>query len=456
MNGYAKICWALLGLVLLWGGCSGGPQDSVVLVIIDTARRDAFGCYGNSLHPTPNIDAVAADGVRFEQAISPSGWTLPAVASLFTGTWPSIHGGLGRAVTLTQIREEIPTAAEVFKGAGLTTLGFANAAFVSPMLHLDRGFDVFDHRYTYNWDARRADETIDVALEHIRKNRSTSNFVMIHLFDPHLDYSPPPDYAFKYTRGRTLPALPLTLEACLQMCTQNGEAPPRPEDIGYVAAVYQAEINFVDAQVGRLVQELKSSGMYDRTTLIITADHGEEFWDHGGFEHGHTMYDELVRVPLIIKFPASVTPVRRVVNAQVRLLDVMPTAFDVLGIEKPATFLGESLLPYALGRTDKSLDAFCESTLYGPQLIALRTEKYKYVHRFGEDGGTGELYDWHNDPAERNNLAGELPDVTLGMRTAVLGLHGELQKKSAAMSKPVVVDMSPQRIKQLRSLGYIR
>ena len=446
----------LLGLVLLLGGCSAEPKDNVVLIIIDTARRDAFGCYGNSLKPTNNIDAVAADGVRFEQCISTSGWTLPAVGSIFTGTWPTIHGGLGRAVTLTPIRDEVPTAAEVLKNAGFETLGFANAAFVSPMLHLDRGFDVFDHRYSYNWDTRRADETIDVALEYIRKNRSKRNFVMIHLFDPHLDYDPPREYAFKYTRGRTQPALPLTMETCLQMCEQNGEAPPRPENIAYIAGVYQAEVNFVDVQIGRLVEELKSLGMYDRTTMIITADHGEEFWEHGGFEHGHTMYDELLRVPLIVKFPADVIPVRRAVTAQVRLLDLMPTAFEVLGVEKPESFLGVSLLPYAMGTTDQALDAFCESTLYGPHMIALRADGYKYVHHLEEEGGAGELYDWRSDPAERKNLADDQPEKMEQMRTELLRLYGDLLKTAGTMSKPAVVNMSPQRIKQLRSLGYIR
>ncbi|MFH1755971.1 MAG: sulfatase-like hydrolase/transferase, partial [Candidatus Latescibacterota bacterium] len=172
-------------------------KQNVMLIIIDTVRRDALGCYGNPLNPSPNIDAVAADGVRFEQAISASGWTLPSVASLLTGTWPTIHGGSGKISKLTAIRDEVPTAAEVMKSAGFQTFAFANAAFVSPMLHLDRGFEVFDHKYTYNDNYRRADETIDAVIPLLDQNRSKANFIMIHLFDPHLDYGAPVPYRFK-------------------------------------------------------------------------------------------------------------------------------------------------------------------------------------------------------------------------------------------------------------------
>ena len=434
-----------------------GTKQNVVLIVIDTARRDAFGCYGNPLKPTPNIDAVAADGVLFDQAISTSGWTLPAVASLFTGTWPTIHGGLGKNVSLKPIRDEIPTGAEVLKKAGLQTLGFANAAFVSPMIHLDRGFDVFDHQYTYNHDYRKADKTIDAVIPVLRKNRTKSNFIMVHLFDPHLHYNAPPPFRFKYTKGRTIPAPPLSLGSCLELESEDRSRPPVTEDIQYVRGMYMGEIGFVDFHLGRLMQQLKSLDMYDNTMLIIVADHGEEFWDHQKFEHGHTLYDELIRVPLIVKYPQDIKPVKKVVAAQVRIIDIMPTVFRWLGIEQPESFVGKSLTPLVLGETEAPRNSFSESTLYSFDKIAWRGSRYKYIIELDPDlTSAGELFDWQNDPGETTNLAGSMPEVAKAMHDELFDFYAGLASRATRMSQPKQVNLSPVRIKMLRSLGYIR
>lgn len=441
-----------------WMNRPGEPQPNVFVFLLDTVRQDALGCYGHPAGPTPNMDAVAADGVRFDQAVSTSGWTLPAVASLMTGTWPTLHGALGKGVVLTPIREEFPTAAEVLRSAGLETIGIANAAFVSPMVGLDRGFDVFDHRYSYNWDARRADETIDVALDELRQRRSKSGFYFIHLFDAHLDYDPPRELAAKYTAGRLEPTPPLNLDAVLGMQGgEDGKAPPSTDDVGYVRGLYDAEVNFIDIHVGRFIDKLKSLALYDKATIIITSDHGEEFWDHGGFEHGHTLYDELVRIPLIIKLPAAIEPASRVVEAQVRLLDVMPTVFEILSVNQPETFLGESLMSIIAGASDTKLSALCESILYGAPSIALRGPQYKYIMTLADDGtGKDKLYDWHEDPLELNDLSDEMPQVSAELRAELLELQGANLSQARAMSQPERVNLAPDRIQQLRSLGYIR
>jgi len=439
-----------------WMNRPGEPQPNVFVFLLDTVRQDAMGCYGHPAGPTPNMDAVAADGVRFDQAVSTSGWTLPAVASLMTGTWPTLHGALGKGVVLTPIREEFPTAAEVLRSAGLETIGIANAAFVSPMVGLDRGFDVFDHRYSYNWDARRAEETIGLALDELRQRRSKSGFYFIHLFDAHLDYDPPRELASKYTAGRFEPAPPLNLDAVLAM-QGDGKEPPSADDVGYVRGLYDAEVNVIDIQVGRFIDELKSLGLYDKATIIITSDHGEEFWEHGGFEHGHTLYDELVRIPLIIKLPATIEPASRVVETQVRLLDVMPTVFEILAVDQPETFLGESLMSVIGGDSDKKLNALCESILYGAPSIALRTAQYKYIMTLAEDGtGKDELYDWRVDPLELNDLSDEMLRVSAELRAELLELQGANLSKARVMSQPERVNLAPDRIRELRSLGYIR
>jgi arylsulfatase A-like enzyme len=434
------------------------PQPTVVVFSLDTVRQDALGCYGNPFDPTPQIDAVARDGVRFDQAISSSGWTLPAVASLLTGTWPNIHGAVGSGIMLKPLRPEVQTAAEVLKANGFSTLGFANAAFVSPMVGIDRGFDVFDHKYSYNHDARQAHLVIDAAIRELHAHLGEPTFFFIHLFDPHLTYAPPPGYDTKYTQGRNSPPPPITMKMCYGMQTgKDKRQPPSEEDIRYLQGVYQGEINFMDAHVGRFIAELKALGLYDQATVVLISDHGEEFWEHGGFEHGHTFYDELVRVPLIVKFPLEVEPVQRVVSTQVRVVDVMPSVVEVLGIDPPASFEGESMMPLVRGGSEDDRPAFCESLLYGEPKIAWRSERYKYIQEAATGReGMGELYDWREDPAETQNLAEQRPDIARQMRSELFDFYDELLARSRRMSNTQHVNMSPMRIQELRTLGYIR
>lgn len=213
----------------------------------------------------------------------------------------------------------------------------------------------------------------------------------------------------------------------------------------------------MDAEVGRFIEELKSLELYERSTLILTADHGEEFWDHDGFEHGHTLYDELIRVPLIVKLPSDLDVTRDVVSEPVRVLDVMPTVFDVVGIDKPATFDGESMMSLIRGESSSRRPVFAESTLYGPERVAWRTERYKYIHdaTTGREG-IGELYDWQEDPKESLNLADEKPELAVKMRSELFDFYAHLRDRARNMEEPDFVNLSPVRIEELRSLGYVR
>jgi arylsulfatase A-like enzyme len=451
---------AVIVAVAVWRPWRGptAPNANVVVFLIDTVRRDAVSCYGGRPGMTPRIDAVCADGVRFDQAVSTSGWTVPAVASLLTGTWPTIHGSVGKGLNITPMRTELPVAPELFQQRGFGTVGFATSAFVSPMLGVDRGFDVFDHEYSVNWQARRADTTITLAIAELRKRRDEPTFYFIHLFDPHLDYDPPGEYAAAYTEGRSEPKPPLSLEDVLGLRTgADSTAPPSPADQAYVRGLYDGEMAFMDAHIGRFIDELKTLGLYDRAMIVIVADHGEEFWDHKGFEHGHTLYDELVAVPMIMKFPADVVPEVKDVTSQVRLLDVVPTIFDLLDFELPETFIGQSLMPYVRGNTEEHLDAYCESTLYGPPRVALRGPRYKYIAVPGKHGlVSGELYDWQHDPGETENLAPSMPDIASLHRANLTEWYRRNTAQAQQMSRVQPVNLHPDRIKLLRSLGYVR
>jgi len=414
-------------------------RETIVLVVVDTLRADALDCDGSG--PTPNLCALAAEGVRFHQAIASSGWTLPSVASILSGTWPEIHKATGRKTILTPVSPDVPLAAELFAAAGWETAAVVNAAFLSPLLGLERGFGRFDHVHAFNRRVRRADATVDAALAWMESSAAPRRFVLVHLFDPHLDYDPPPPFA----AGRAL-----TLELCRAMGAQAVET---------VRRQYMGEVAFVDREIGRLVDGLQARGEWERTTFVVVSDHGEELWEHGGFEHGHTLYDELIRVPLIVKLPARAGVAPRAVAEQVRTIDVLPTLLELAGIEPPATCAGASLLALARGQSEAPRVAFSQGRLYGSDLLSWRTGELHYLH----DRGAGvepraQLFDHSGDPREQEDLAVAHPETAARLERELAAFWSDLRRRGQAFATPAPEDMGPTRIRayveSLESLGY--
>lgn len=437
------------------------PQH-VIIILIDTTRRDSFGCYGATRPVTPRMDAVAAEGIRFDNAIAQSSWTLPTVTTVLTGTYPSLHGAEGKftgeqSTSFHRSRDEIAHGPELLSKHAFKTHGIVNAGFLDPALGIERGFTDYDYFPSYNWRVRRADKSVDAALDFFEKNQRKNTFTFLHLFDPHLNYDPPGEFREMFSKGYTGPFRTLTGPQIQKLIADKWM--PAVEGRKYLRGEYDAEILFMDREIGRLVDGLRALDLYDRALLIIVADHGEEFWDHGGFEHGHTMYQELIRVPLIIKLPARYEPGRSVVPARVRQVDIMPTVFDVLGLETPATFDGESLLPLMLDDTmPMDRPAYSEGTLYGVDKVAFYQDRYKYILDLG--GHDGELYDVVNDPLETNNLAASRPDVAMRMQKALEAFRSGLQAQAAKLPPAQCIDMQAEQNRQLKdqleALGYLR
>jgi len=393
-----------LGLLLL-GACgaepSGARPRNVLLITLDTTRADALSCYGSTQSATPNLDALAAEGTRFDLAISTAAVTPVAHAAILTGLDNHEHGlrvlyaeggfRLGTAAT---------TLAEVLAARGFRTLAVHSAFPVSRFFGLERGFQVFEdlqaemaeHGGDFRWDVasfqRRSDETTDLASELLGDEPF---FLWVHYWDPHDLAKLPPDVDPR--AARKLPSPEITL--------------------------YAAEVAYMDSQVGRLLGALRARGVYDDTLVLAVADHGQGLEDHGWFAH-RLLYQEDIRVPLIVRVPG----VRSVpaVPELVRTIDLYPTVLDYLGIEPPRRVSGRSLRPLLEGRDDAPRTALADQ-LNGLDwnagevrerklddfLYATVDRDWKLVYRprhFAES----ELYQLSRDPREERNLFSARPE----------------------------------------------
>jgi arylsulfatase A-like enzyme len=318
------------------------PQvDNVVLISIDSLRADRLGCYGNRHNTSPVMDELARNGIRFANAMSTTSWTLPAHMSLLTG-----RSLLSHRVILQKDRlpDGVPTLAEALRQGGLATAGVVSALFLRSEYGFDRGFDYYDdHTATAPTVAAQrrnepADEVTELAVNWLRAHYQKRFFLFVHFWDVHFDYVPPhpydemfdPDYTGSITGADfiTNPAV------------RKGIG---KRDLLHLLALYDGEIRWVDEHVGRLLSTLDGLHLADRTAVIITADHGDEFFEHGGKGHGRNLYREVMHVPLLLRIPGKKEGA--VLQNRVSLVDVAPTIFDLTGIAKLHGMDGISLMP---------------------------------------------------------------------------------------------------------------
>jgi arylsulfatase A-like enzyme len=312
--------------------------DNVVLVSIDTLRADRLGCYGAERDLTPNLDALATEGAVFERAYAASPWTLPSHASLFASEWPHATG-VGTYDEPGHLVPEVVTLAEVLSEAGLSTMGFTGGGYLSEAFGLGRGFDFFGgqlERSSMAEIVRRAGSWLET------RDEDRPFFLFLHTWEAH-QYEPPDTFRERWVRPYRGPltrvdSMPLFLQ---QNRWQTRGEPLSDADLRYASDLYDACIASVDHEIGRLFERLRALGLLERTLVVVTSDHGEEFLEHGNTGHGYTLYEENVRVPLLLSH-ASLTG-RRVARP-VSLVDLAPTIAALLGIETPSAWRGEGLL----------------------------------------------------------------------------------------------------------------
>jgi arylsulfatase A-like enzyme len=412
-------------VICLCLGMSCGTEQSrfnLVLIGVDTLRRDHLGCYGYNRATSPNIDLLASEGVLFEEVVSQSPWTLPSFATVFTSLYPTQHGAgtfsSGSAHFGNSMRTSFPPLAMMLLKNGYSTGAIINGPALAPEYGVDRGFESYNGRP--NWDSRPADRVTADALEWIDEHKGDPFFIFVHYFDPHVPYAPPPPYdrlfdpGYNGRVGRSFDRA--TYSYARQALSIEGD--PRAEsDWNHIRALYDGEIKFTDDAVGRLLDGLKDRALRKNTLIVFLSDHGEEFFDHGGFEHGHTLFDELIKVPLVFSLP-GVIPANVRVDDQVRLLDVLPTILDLMGIDPESHLEGSSLKPLMAGDGDTDGSetgllsrrfAYSESILYGTEKKSIVAYPWKLIY----DTVTGErmLYDLAHDPGEHNNAIEYRPET---------------------------------------------
>jgi arylsulfatase A-like enzyme len=457
-------CGAALGLALLSGCARESGPASVLVVVIDTLRADHVGAYGYERPTTPNLDRLEGGSwIRFEHAIAHSPWTLPSFASLLTSLPPPVHLAGERVAerkdgktALHRLRDGVATAPRIFgREHGFRTAAFVNNPYLDPQFGLDAGFDVYDHVAGSNRDTRGAQLMVDHAIDWLaRLGQRDRFFLLLHLFDPHQNYDPPTPYAERFLgseRAKERPFPGIYQRIKLKGFEPSGEQRKLLQDL------YDGEIAHVDDQIARLLFFLESRGRLASSAVVITADHGEEFWDHGAFEHGHALYDELVRVPLWLKLPdesplLSQLPQAGFGDRLVCHIDVLPTLLDVLGLSTEAPLMGRSV--FAEREPAAPEACYLGSTLYGIEKRGVVKRNLKLIENL--QTGAVELYDLAADPGEARDLAGERPDQAKALRAELELLEEDLKRLGESLGAAQVETLDPEMVERLRSMGYIR
>ena len=466
-------------LILVTAACgSGDPEESadnslsVVLVSIDTLRADHLGCYGYDRPTTPNIDSFAAEGVLFEQCVNTGGGTLPVHLSMLTSLAPAVHGvfpGNGRALA-----EGHTTLAEALHDAGYATAAFVDGGYLSGNFGFTQGFDLyFDRNYkgligrieSYFDDGGLA-ELLPRTLAWVSRHRKRPFFVFLHTYDTHsavlrLPYESPPPFLNRFVdsgysgsfdgcrANRCASELLLWHNQARREEALASNELFTSEEMEYTVALYDGAIAYVDHQIGLLLAALEEFGVAQRTLVVLTSDHGEEFLEHGLLLHDQN-YEEVARVPLIVRFPDRSHAGLRVANL-VSTLDLLPSILDATGAPPIPQAMGLSLLPLASSSSAESFER--------PVHIASGREKLRTRHwsLLAEADGPAELYSLTDDPTEQINRIAEHPAVAAELFDRLLEIQSReiIIRDRLGFADSEKAELTSDELEELRALGYV-
>ncbi|GJM25819.1 MAG: hypothetical protein DHS20C16_22340 [Phycisphaerae bacterium] len=395
-------------------------NTNILLITLDTTRADALGCYGNPDAKTPTLDDLARSGRMFSRCTTSTSMTLPAHATIMTGTWPFVHGVRRNAEgRLSQVND---TLAESLQKEGFKTGASVGSFVLGAMFGLNQGFDAYaDVSYGASAIAihaeRPAAAVTNDALAMLEAAGDAPFFQWVHYYDAHYPYLSD---------------------------TESSQNPRR---------AYQRELEIIDAEIGRLIGKLKESERLAKTLIVVVGDHGEAFMEHGEVQHGYFTYETTLHVPLIFSMPGTI-PSGAAVPDRVRTIDILPTVCDLVGVDAPSRSQGTSLANVLGGKQKtigSSLPAYGESVEANAQLglsivRSVHLDHWKYIH-----APVAELYDLSADPNELKNLAKDEPNRLVEMRELLRGLIAESPETVARED----VNLDRTEIGMLQSLGYV-
>lgn len=442
-----------------------GPERSrpnVVLISLDSLRADHVGSYGYDRATTPALDRLAAEGVRFSEAISTSSWTLPTHLTMFTSRYQISHGVVHDRIALSPA---VPILGEIMKANGFVTAGFVSAPYVAPHYGYARGMDEYvdlSAEYGHRREARSeivSPKLNDLALPWLEKHKDEQFFLFVHNFDIHYDYVPPSPYDEMFD-----PTYDGTMDGTNFIERPDVNRRMDPQDLQHIVALYDGEIRFVDDHVARILAKIDELGLRDETLVIVVSDHGEEFFEHGNKGHHRTVYEEVLRIPFVMRLPGKI-PAGVVVNEPVSLVDLMPTILDLVGIDGPTGMEGRSLVPVIGGvalERPAIYAEFFDKRGFNLQ-VARRTPSSKIIQHFNRithpKRGAIERYDLANDPREERDIAEldqpreaeELSEMAAWLNDR-WSIHAELERLAKGGEQ---LEISDETLERLKSLGYV-
>jgi arylsulfatase A-like enzyme len=487
------------------GACSRASEapPNVLLISLDTLRADHLSAYGYERETSPHIDALAAAGVLFEEAVSTTSWTLPAHLSLFTGLSVSGHGICDERLWQPDVSgsAELPLRgtqlAELLRGAGYATAGFYTWKYLEPRFGLGAGFDVYERlglsvfshpewskRFEELRKAGKSDEirawmaespelfdeqrptareAVDRALAWLdQRPAERPFFLFVHLFDIHDDYVPPAPFDARFTdpgyqgpiNGRNVTSPDSPVHAGMEA-----------RDLAQLIALYDGEIAWVDSQVGRILERLEELGLREDTLVVLTSDHGEEFFEHGGKTHRAQLYKESVHVPLILSWPGSL-PAGRRVDGPAGIVDVLPTVTALCGVRTPENLSGRDLAAVARGEVANApQDYVTELVVFPPgaasplREVGLWGPERHMLFHFGDQGERrAEWFDRAADPAERGAgrpvaaESAEALEFAQRLERARTRLWSE--RRAAPQRAEAVLPLGEEELSELEKMGY--
>lgn len=490
------------GAIALWGAPAvrqraerdagtAGPAQAVILVHMDTLRKDHLDLYGYERATAPTLRRLAEEGAFFDNAITQTSWTKAATPSIMTSLYTSTHG-------VFRIPDRLPasatTIAEVFRDGGYATLSLSSVAFTGQFTNLHQGFEeLHEAESTVGRAGPRGGKTsrefVDRLVAWLEDHRDVPSFVYLHVFDPHPPYEPsrPYDTMWADPKGRDeylreqevlkkFIASPFLADRGMATPEELVKAGLDPEAfLRYSKDWYDGSIRGMDTEIARLVERLQELGLSDRTVLALFADHGEEFHDHGRMWHGQSTYGELLRVPLIFWAPGRV-PKGRKVEEPVGLIDVMPTVLEMAGLKVPEGAQGQSLrtLLAADGKGPRTGTAgsgwsrrpvIAERQPQGGGEAMREIESYaimdgawKLIHNIAPpaDRAEFELFDFYKDPLDQKNVAAEHADVVERLTRTLDAWHGMAVQARLKPDSEAARSMTAEQLERLRSLGYVK